>query len=220
VNACSRGKTETVIIAVFALTALWWSSALAHRVTLFAWVEGDTVYTESKFSGGRRPHDAAIEVHDDKGNQLLVGKTDDEGRFSFKVPRTATLKISLRAGMGHGSSWIIPQTEIEAALASGQADTGIPETRDTAAAPLPSARPAPGGKAVTPPQVIDRPSADELAAAFEKALDAKLAPLITRLHRLERVQEGFRFTDILGGIGYILGLMGVAAYIGYRKREK
>jgi len=220
VNAYSGGKAGTVIIAVFALTTFWWSSALAHRVTLFAWVEGDTVYTESKFSGGRRPQNATIEVHDDEGNLLLDGKTDGEGRFSFKVPRTATLKISLRAGMGHGSSWTLPKKEIEAAVASGHADTGIPAAEDTIAAPLPLARPEPGGETVTQQQDAGHPTADELQAAFEKALDAKLKPVITRLNRLEMAQAGPRVTDILGGIGYILGLMGIAAYVGYRKRAK
>ena len=28
-------------------------NALAHKITVFGWVEGDTVFTESKFSGGK-----------------------------------------------------------------------------------------------------------------------------------------------------------------------
>jgi hypothetical protein len=30
------------------------TSAHAHRVSVFAWVEGDTVFVQSKFSGGRK----------------------------------------------------------------------------------------------------------------------------------------------------------------------
>jgi len=46
-------------------------AAWAHKVTIFAWVEGDTVYTQSKFSGGRKAKGATVVVYDKEGNQLL-----------------------------------------------------------------------------------------------------------------------------------------------------
>ena len=44
------------------------SMARAHGVSVFAWVEGDTVYVESKFSGGRRAKNATVLVYDKEGN--------------------------------------------------------------------------------------------------------------------------------------------------------
>ena len=87
-------------------------SAYAHKVTVFAWVEGDTVHTESKFSGGRRARQATIEVYDDQDKRLLTGQTDDNGQFSFKIPEDSALRIVLHAGMGHQTSgaWIKPKS--------------------------------------------------------------------------------------------------------------
>ena len=71
----------------------------AHRVNLFAWVEGDTVYVESKFSSGKKV----------KAGKIIV--TDPRG--TFKVPKKTELKIVLRAGTGHRAEWTIPASEIE-----------------------------------------------------------------------------------------------------------
>jgi hypothetical protein len=65
----------------------------AHRVNLFAWVEGDTVHVESKFSGGK--------------------KVDENGEFSFKVPEKTDLKIILIAGRGHRAEWTIAASETQ-----------------------------------------------------------------------------------------------------------
>jgi hypothetical protein len=85
----------------------------AHRVNLFAWVEGDTVYVESKFSGGKKVKAGKIIVTDPQGTELLKGTTNENGEFSFKVPKKTDLKIVLLAGAAHRAEWTIPLAEIE-----------------------------------------------------------------------------------------------------------
>jgi nickel transport protein len=46
--------------------------------------------------------------------------------------------------------------------------------------------------------------------AFEKILDRKLAPISRVLAEMQ--EQRVRPTDVLGGLGYIFGLVGVAAY--------
>lgn len=46
--------------------------------------------------------------------------------------------------------------------------------------------------------------------ALEKALDRKLAPIMRTLAEMQ--EQKVRMTDVLGGLGYIFGLVGVAAY--------
>ena len=46
--------------------------------------------------------------------------------------------------------------------------------------------------------------------ALEKALDKKLAPIMRTLAEMQ--EQKVRPTDVLGGLGYIFGLVGVAAY--------
>jgi len=80
-------KRKTGFGHLFVFLLLWAAidtpAALAHKVNVFAWIEGDTVHTESKFSGGRRAKGATVEVYDAADLLLLSGKTDDRGCFSF-----------------------------------------------------------------------------------------------------------------------------------------
>jgi nickel transport protein len=85
----------------------------AHGVYLFAWVEGDTVYVESKFSGGKKVKAGKIIVTDPQGTELLKGTTNENGEFSFKVPKKTDLKIVLLAGVAHRAEWTIPLAEIQ-----------------------------------------------------------------------------------------------------------
>ena len=86
--------------------------ASAHRVNVFAWVEGDTVSVECKFSDGTKVHQGVIRVLDSAGKELLKGKTNDKGEFSFKVPKIDDLKVVLEAGMGHRAEWPISKQDL------------------------------------------------------------------------------------------------------------
>jgi nickel transport protein len=51
---------------------------------------------------------------------------------------------------------------------------------------------------------------------IDKALDRKLAPVIKLIRDTRK--EGPSITEIVGGIGYIFGLVGVAVYFSNRKK--
>jgi len=189
-------------------------SAFAHKVTIFAWVEGDTVYTESKFSGGRKAKNAPVEVFDARGNKLLEGKTDNNGEFSFKAPRKTELKIVLLAGMGHKAEWTIHAEELEGEI-SEYAEKSTPH--EPAAARLDKihkAVSASGENASASPCLTSK----DIEDAVENALDKKLKPVITKLNRLSH-DHGPAASDIIGGIGYIIGLVGIGAYFNYRRKK-
>ena len=97
---------------MLALVSLWIlqtlaGSASAHRVNVFAWVEGDTVYVEGKFPGGKKVKAGKIVVLDPRGVELVSGLTNDQGEYSFKVPRQTDLRIVLSAGQGHQGEWVV-----------------------------------------------------------------------------------------------------------------
>jgi nickel transport protein len=181
----------------------------AHGVNVFAWVEGRTVHTESKFSGGKRVNGGIVEVHATTGGKLLEGKTDGQGRFSFDLPEGfkdsgAGLRIVLNAGMGHQDEWLVGPEELGA--------IGGP---DAAHAP-PAAPVATGGPSPAAPPSGDAVSSTEHLHLLEQTLDRKLAPLMQRLNALE--DRGPRLSEIVGGIGYIVGLIGVALFFQSRRR--
>jgi nickel transport protein len=89
------------------------ASVNAHRVNVFAWIEGDTVHVESKFSGGKRVKAGKITVLDSEGGELISGMTNENGEFSFKIPKKTDLKIVVEAGEGHRGEWSINAADIE-----------------------------------------------------------------------------------------------------------
>jgi nickel transport protein len=179
--------------------------ARAHKVNVFAWVEGDAVFIESKFSGGKRVKGGMITVSDLRGNQLLSGKTNNRGEFSFKIPKKTTLKIVLVAGMGHRGEWTIPVEEIEMVSVIEIRESVQQETAENEPKSIMRSIPAP------------KPCSDEIQLAVEKALDKKLKPIMKLL--AESREQGPTFHDIFGGIGYIFGLVGLATYIHYRRKK-
>jgi nickel transport protein len=176
-------------------------AALAHRVNVFAWVEGETVFVECKYPDGTKVHEGVIRVLDSAGKELLSGKTNDKGEFSFKVPKLDDLTIVLEAGMGHRGDWPLSRQDLSpAGEAQRQAPPAASQTAPKTEAPSAN---EPSPAAAPPlPAGIDK--------AIEKALDKKLAPIMRILAEMQ--EQKVRLTDVLGGLGYIFGLVGVAAY--------
>jgi len=87
------------VVLVFCLLTA--SSAWGHKVYVFAWVEEDTVHTESYFSDGNKVVNAQIQVFDNHGKVIMSGKTDKKGIFAFKLPVCMALRIVLNASEGH-----------------------------------------------------------------------------------------------------------------------
>ena len=87
-------------------------NAGAHSVNIFAWVEGNTVFVECKYPDGTKVHEGVIRVLDSGGKELLNGKTNTKGEFSFKVPKQDDLKIVLEAGMGHRAEWPLSKQDL------------------------------------------------------------------------------------------------------------
>ncbi len=175
------------------------SNAYAHRVNIFAWVDGDMVHTQSKFSGGKTVVEGRINVYDSEGELLLQGETDDKGEFSFRIPRQTTLKIELIAGMGHQSEWTVHENEMDGEFKEKTKGGG--EENETSLNDADDKR-----KTIVSAQV----SREEMEAIVEKAVEKKLKPLIGMLADLK--DSGPGIPEIIGGIGYIIGLAGIAAY--------
>lgn len=180
-------------------------AALAHRVNIFAWTDGDSVVVESAFNRGSPVRGGEIVVHDAAdGAELLRGRTDDRGTFRFPIPermrRGHGLRIVVLAGEGHRNEWMMEASE---AAASG------PAGGDAAPAP------APAVSAASAPE----PAGDQARAAtpedVRRIVDAALAPL--RRELAARNAAGPNLRDIIGGLGWILGLAGIAAY--FRRRR-
>jgi nickel transport protein len=194
---------KVALIMVFSLVGT--GAASAHKVTIFAWAEGDTVYTESKFSGGKVVKNGKVEVFDSQGTRLLEGRTSDQGEFSFSVPKITDLNIVLTAGMGHQNSWKLSAAE----LGNITPDSVVPELA------LKSPMVADSPQATTPMAAEPGLTTQAVEAIVARQLEQKLQPLTRMLVAVQ--DKGPTLRDIIGGIGYIIGLVGLGAYVRYRK---
>lgn len=207
----------SLIPAVIILCSIGPSVAYAHKVSIFAWVAGDTVHVESKISGGKKPKNAPVEVYNSQGRLLLKGKTNESGEFSFKIPQNSEMRIVLLAGPGHTAHWLITEEDL-AAAGSEQIQFTQPSISNTKK-PDPATHFRPEGQRTEsgkPPESREVMTAEEIQMVVEKALDRKLKPIMKML--ADSREKGPSAADILGGIGYIFGLIGVAAYFHYRRK--
>ena len=88
--------------------------AFAHRLSVFAWIEGDTLVVEGKLSGGKRPKKGMVYVYDGEEKLLLKTILSEDGTARFPLPDYQTgLKIVIDVGGGHRSYWILTPYDIE-----------------------------------------------------------------------------------------------------------
>lgn len=181
-------------------------AAHAHKVTVFAWAEGDQVFTESKLSGGKHVSGGEITVYDASGNILLKGKTDDQGEFAFTLPQPPPLIVELNAGMGHQARWTLRPEDMDA--------DAVPAGNDSHDAPGP---PDPAVN-TRPAEITGETGTAVLEATIEKVMDRKLKPVIRMI--ADTRQDAPTFSDVIGGIGYIMGIVGLVAYFKGKEQKK
>lgn len=205
VNLTARFMLALLIGTVFA------SQAAAHRVNVFAWTEGSRIETESKFAGGARVKNGRIRVEDaSTGETLLTGRTAADGTFGFEPTAAMTsaghaLRIVIEAGEGHRGEWTVEPGELSGAV---KTHSGLPSE----VPPRPEASPDVSLPTASP-QVCMTPEAFE--RILDERLNARLAPLQKELAALRTREPGL--TEIIGGIGWMIGLFGIAAY--FRRRR-
>ncbi len=110
-----RFTTEIILLSAV-LAVLWITVApvFAHNVQVFAYVEDGKVYTESYFADGSPVKNGQIKVFNGKNELILEGKTKEDGTFSFALPKGVhTLKVTINAGMGHKSEYILSGDELQ-----------------------------------------------------------------------------------------------------------
>ncbi len=217
ISAHSRGRLKILagIFIAFALISGQNSDAWAHRINVIAMVEGDTIVVEGYLSGGAKVADMPVEVFDASGKKVLEGRTDAKGVYSFKLSDLPNvqgdLRILLRGGMGHEAEYILPASELPGSSLP-QAPTPPPEKKETGASAKHS-------------RTAEANDLEVVKSAVSQAVEEKIEPLVKMLGNqqkliLEQQIKGPTIAEIVGGIGWILGIVGIAAYFMSRNRKE
>lgn len=186
-------KPKKLILLLFLL--FYAHSAFAHRVNVFAWVEDQTLFIESKFAGGKFVKHGKISIVDPLGNELFSGLTDEKGNTSFQIKKVMDHTIVVNAGEGHQGTWKVFAHEISGHEPENYETTVILEQESN----------------------IQSANANCISEAqIKRILDEKLKSVHGQLKSIRQNNEN-RIRDIISGIGFILGIFGVFALMKSRK---
>ncbi len=189
----------------------------AHKVNVFAYVEGDKIVVEGYFSKSSKAMNCVVQFFDSQGKEIHKGKTDKNGQYSVPIADLGTvagdLLITLNVGDGHKKDYRLGAEEIPKPT-GGTSKT----TRQEPAGKVPeSADPT------KPETVVQDPGKLEaVIEAVVKRENQKIINMIGNQQRLllEQQNAGPSVKDIVGGIGWILGIVGVIAFFMGRNRNR
>ncbi|MGO9112835.1 MAG: hypothetical protein ACLP9L_26685 [Thermoguttaceae bacterium] len=197
--------------AVGRLLVLTWfllspASAFAHKLYVFARLEGTTIHGRAYFPGDVPARKSDVIARDASGRELGRTTTDDEGKFTFTAREHVDYYLVAQTPDGHGGQYIVHASE-------------LPDS-------LPTDAPKAGSGSHVASPATERAMVTAASAAHENepaTVGAQLAELRKQIQELRRQvfesDQRLRFRDILGGIGFILGLAGVAFYMKARRSK-
>ena len=208
--------TRRILLAL-AFLGLFGTVAQAHKVNVFAVVENGFVTGEGYFSGGAKAQNSTVEIRNATADLIAQGVTGTDGTFRVALPSgaEAPLTVVLKAGEGHQSTFIL-KTEDLGQTKSTQAPTpaGMDWAQPSAPVGAGAIQVMPPGKASGVPASTVLPAMDEtrLAALMDAAVAKAVTPLRLELAKLADRDQGAQFQGIIGGLGWIIGLVGIAAW--------
>jgi nickel transport protein len=197
------------MIAVALLVGIPNGQALAHKLQVFAFSEGAHIDGSTYFAGGGAASGARIEVRDATGLLLAELTPDEEGKFAYEAQAPIDHRILAVTSDGHQAEWRVSADELCGGFVAATRPGGSVETRSGA----PDAVNAEMRRAVSP-SPVDAALDPAIEAAIERAVARQIRPL---REQLVAAEDALRLRDILGGLGYILGLTGLALWWRARK---
>ena len=163
---------------------------------------------EGSFHDGAKCRDCSVEAFDADGHKIAEGKTDKDGGFSFGISAQTDILIRMRDPVGHSAEYRMPATDLPNASRAPGTSEKTDEHDHPHSEPAHEASAAPPGGYAHDPVEIER--------VIEKALARQLAPI---RRELEESRRRRRLSDIIGGLGYIAGLMGLILYFRSKQRQ-
>lgn len=211
VRGAGRSGRGTPRIAAFLLLLILGTQALAHKLQVFAFAEGAQISGSAYFAGGGAASGVRIEVLGGEGRVLAVLAPDGEGKFAYSSQAPVDHLIRAITGDGHQADWLVSAAELAAGFGSEAAVVQEAERPDRSDLPV-----IVGTDASSIPQTSVATLDPAIESAIERAVVRQIRPL---REQFVAVQDQIRLHDILGGIGYIMGLTGLALWWASRRRS-
>ena len=177
-------------------------NVFAHNVVGGVYAIGIEIEGEAGFSNGAMANvGTVVKITDKSGIPLGEVLTDDQGFFTFTAKKRITHVFNIDMGAGHKLTMQLPAEELPESLGpiNGKSTSETGEVNK----PLNTLK----SEAIGSENKIT-------SLMLEKAIAKQIKPLRKEIQSLKE-KSGLR--DILGGIGYIFGLLGLVAFLRERK---
>ena len=189
---------KSVLMALI-LCASMSAPAFAHNVVGGVYAIGNSIEGEVGFSNGDMAKAGiSVRVSDAAGNTLGETVIEDEGLFVFDATQRIDHHFYADLSAGHVLNLVLPAEELPESLPGG----AVPVAASSAPA------------STTPVSGVDQVVLQQM---IEKAVAKQVKPL---RKELAAYKEKASLQDVLGGIGYIFGLVGLGIWLRQRKLDK
>lgn len=168
-------------------------TTMAHKVIAGVYATGSTLEGEIGYSDGSVATSQAVQVLNAGGEVIAELTTDADGFFTYEPATTGPLTFFANLGSGHVANIFVSADEMPQSMRATE-----PVSADAVPADVP--------EAVLP-----------VTESLIRAVRAEIRPLRSELTALKERQT---FQSIVGGIGYIIGLFGLAAFIMARRERR
>ncbi|HRW60937.1 MAG TPA: hypothetical protein P5340_09815 [Defluviicoccus sp.] len=189
-------------VMIGALMAAAASPAHAHKLKVFATAVGERIEGSVYFVGGGPARGARILVEGPDGKPIEELTADDAGAFVITAKVRTDHVIMTDSADGHSARTTIPASLLPASLPLPASEPGT------------TAAESPGSTAPAPSQRDRTGDPTAMEATIAQAVARQVAPLRAQLSAYE---DQVRLRDVLGGLGYILGLAGLFAWMRARR---
>ena len=178
---------------------------LAHRLRVFAYPDHGDIVVTATFAHNRPVAGGEVRATLKNGHVLFQGKTNSQGELRFArpaLPPGEELTITVSGGPGHLGTWTLTPEDLDQQ----------PPPAEAASSPGP----------VSPQPITIRQDTQkdprELETIVARAVSREIAPLKAMLaHHLDSEPS---WRNILGGIGWIVGLAGLWAILSCRRKKE
>lgn len=169
------------------LIGLATSPVAAHKLSIFATTDGKTITGYAYSAGGNRITEHPIRIESTEGKTLATLTTDKQGNFQYLPTATIDHKFILETTDGHAAQFTIKADEIQGNFTASSF-------------PMPSPK-------------ITNDNIKNTAATTPPPQNPALITQVQHLREdIQALRDQTRLRDIIGGIGYLIGIAGIAFY--------
>ena len=188
------------------LLLLFPSLASAHTLYLFVEdIQHGTIHGRAYFPGDVPAQHADVIARDPSGRELGRTATDENGNFSLIVGKRVDHCLVAETADGHSSRpFVVHASALPDSLPSDVPGGGVSQAASLA-----------DSRAATPISLA--PKENEAVAVREQLTELSAQVELLR-RQVSEADERLRVRDVLGGVGFILGLAGVALYMKARRK--